>query len=280
MLTERRLHYVRHQAAKLLSARSLGKVVRNPGIIAKHIQGFFFDKNLTNPFKDVERDAVVALVRLVAPLENPKTTFNEWLPTAQPGKDTEDLAELLTKHGSDKATHHDYHLFYGAILAPKRNVPINILEIGLGTNNIDVPSNMGLWGKPGASLRAFRDWAPLARVFGADVDKRVLFEEDRISTSWVDQTDIGSLGLLASALKGKKFDLIIDDGLHLPHANFNSMSALLPLLAPDGIFVVEDIEAGHRDYWHLTRSLLHPKYDCCLTDAKGGSLFFVRHATD
>ena len=51
------------------------------------------------------------------------------------------------------------------------------------------------------------------------IDRRILFHEDRISTFWVDQTDPNSLDALAAQLGDIKFDLIIDDGLHLPHAN-------------------------------------------------------------
>ena len=65
----------------------------------------------------------------------------------------------------------------------------NIFEIGLGTNYKNIVSNMGINGKPGASLRAFRDYCPNASVFGADIDKRILFEEERIKTFYVDQTD-------------------------------------------------------------------------------------------
>jgi hypothetical protein len=57
--------------------------------------------------------------------------------------------------------------------------------------------------------------------------------------------------VLAERLRPNKFELIIDDGLHLPHANFNTLNALLPLLADDGIFVVEDINTEHRDFWHI-----------------------------
>ena len=67
------------------------------------------------------------------------------------------------------------------------HIKVNTLfEIGLGTNNINVRSNMGLDGKPGASLRAFRDYLNI-NVYGADVDKGILFEEDKIKTYFIDQ---------------------------------------------------------------------------------------------
>ena len=49
---------------------------------------------------------------------------------------------------------HNYHLVYSALFKNKNNVK-KILEIGIGTNNTKLISNMGQNGIPGASLRAF-----------------------------------------------------------------------------------------------------------------------------
>ncbi len=93
-----------------------------------------------------------------------------------------ELKVLFDRHGSYKSTAHEYHLVYGPILADTAAVRA-VLEVGLGTNHRDVVSRMGFRGRPGASLRAFRDFLPNARIFGADVDCRVLFAEERIRTS-------------------------------------------------------------------------------------------------
>ena len=78
------------------------------------------------------------------------------------------------------------------MLTPREEIS-NLLEIGLGSNNTDLVSSMGKEGKPGASLRAFRDFCINAEVIGADIDKRILFKEDRIKTFYVDQTNNSSL---------------------------------------------------------------------------------------
>jgi hypothetical protein len=75
---------------------------------------------------------------------------------------------------------------------------VHLLEIGLGTNNTDVVSNMGSEGVPDASLRAFRDYLPNARIYGAGIDKRILFEESRIKTYFADQTDLAAAARLRS----------------------------------------------------------------------------------
>jgi len=277
MLSERRKAYLLNNLTKLVSPSHLMRLAKNPSLAYQHVRGFLNDTNFREPSEkqnlDVYKNSVMALSKLCASNGAP---FDVWLPMLpDSNSDIQELGALFEQHGSDKSTLHNYHRIYGSILAAKRFGELNILEIGLGSNNLDVPSNMGVWGKPGASLRAFRDWAPKAHIIGADVDRRILFSEPRISTFWVDQTDCTSLDALAERLKDTKFDLIIDDGLHLPHANFNTLYALLRLLDERGIFVVEDIEHSHAPFWQLAQSVL-VKYDSYLTEAKGGFIFVAR----
>jgi len=189
--------------------------------------------------------------------------------------DTKELGDFFTKYGSDKATKHDYYSLYSFLLKGKRNLPLTILEIGLGTNNPDVPSNMGIDGKPGASLRAFRDWAPAAAVYGADVDKGILFSEDRISTFFVDQTDTGSLTELAGEFPKYSFDLIVDDGLHNTWANLNTLNFALDLIKPGGFFVVEDIIERYIPTWETAATVLSENYHCRLVKCKTEWVFIV-----
>src|SRR3989344_1850141 len=170
-------------------------------------------------------------------------------------KDTKELGSLFAQYGSDKSIRHDYHRIYAHILGKRRRESLEILEIGLGTNNTDVPSNMGRDGKPGASLRAFRDWAPKAHVYGADVDTRILFNEDRINTYFVDQTKPETFQSLVKL--DTQFDLVIDDGLHNPSANFNTINALLDLVKPGGYLIVEDILDKYLSLWQIAISFLH-----------------------
>jgi SAM-dependent methyltransferase len=254
----------------------LQKLARDPSIAYKLVKSFALDQNLR---KDKNRDYVFSQsIPALGQLAQFSTRANqksiaEWLPLDE-GCDTEDLARLFTERGSDKATHHDYYKIYASVLT--RTDPLHILEIGLGTNNLDVPSNMGVWGKPGASLRAFRDWARHAQVYGADVDDRVLFQEERIVTFWVDQTKPQSLAELRAQLAPRSFDLIIDDGLHLPHANLNTINALLHLLKPSGTLVIEDIEPIHEQFWSIAQRLLAPTYDSIFAQMSGGCVFVIR----
>ena len=191
-------------------------------------------------------------------------------------KDCKDLAALFAQHGSDKSTVHNYYLMYAAILKGKRDLPLNILEIGLGTNNTSLPSNMGKDGKPGASLRTWRDWAPKSTVFGADIDMNILFSEERITTHYVDQTDPSSLKTLAEQLHGTNFDLIVDDGLHNPWANLNTLHFALDLLKPGAVFVVEDILKEYLPIWKIAVTLIDPKYHPLLVNTKCRTVCVLR----
>jgi hypothetical protein len=166
-------------------------------------------------------------------------------------------------------------LIYSWLLARKRQDKLNILEIGLGTNNIDVPSNMGLEGKPGASLRAFRDWAPNSSIFGADVDTRILFSEDRIRTFFVDQTSRDALRNLAASVPAGQLDLIIDDGLHNSEANLNTLLFAIPLIKEDGVIVIEDVGPSDLPFWQIVFGLFAPRYKGVFLDARGGCLVIV-----
>lgn len=186
------------------------------------------------------------------------------------------LEELFNKYGSDKATIHDYHKIYAAILIPFKEVT-SLVEIGLGTNNTDTISNMGVHGRPGASLRAFRDFLPDALVFGADIDSRILFQEERITTTFVDQTDKTSFSGLSKLLDGRMPQLIIDDGLHSPDANLNTLNFGLSHVAVGGWVVIEDISPTALELWLAVSGIL-PKniYRTFLIRAKGGLVFAVQ----
>tara|TARA_Y100001968_G_scaffold325483_1_gene366800 strand:+ start:1230 stop:2090 length:861 start_codon:yes stop_codon:yes gene_type:complete len=157
------------------------------------------------------------------------------------------IAELLNINGSDKATKHDYFWVYGKILKERYEIS-KILEIGLGTNNTDVISNMGNDGTPGASLRAFKSFCPNAQIYGADIDKRILFEEERIKTFYLDQTKLDSFTELSKHI-GNDFDLIIDDGLHEPLANIYTLTFALTHIRDNGWIVIEDIFPAALPVW-------------------------------
>jgi hypothetical protein len=183
----------------------------------------------------------------------------------------DELATLFCKYGSDKSDFHNYHLLYASILWRRRLEALRVLEIGIG-----VASRHRRHGHPGASLRAFRDFMPNAEIIGADIDRTILFEEERIRTHFVDQTDTNSLAALARTLGDGPFDLIIDDGLHSPSANIATLTIALKLLKPNGHVVIEDIAERSLPIWHTISALLAPKYQPIVLSAKRGHLAVVQ----
>jgi len=154
------------------------------------------------------------------------------------------LCETYKKYGSDKSTYHNYSALYKKIFDTFADREINFLEVGLGTNNLDVKSNMGRDGKPGASLYTISEMYPLWNIFGLDIDDRILFQdrERKIQTFFVDQTDETTIQQLCdNQFKDIKFDIMIDDGLHKFHANKTLFDNSFHMLNEGGYYIIEDI---------------------------------------
>ena len=184
------------------------------------------------------------------------------------------LKQYFDEYGSDKSRTHNYHLIYGALMPAPSKVQ-SLLEIGLGTNNTDIVSSMGEAGKPGASLRAFRKYLPNAKIYGADIDRRVLFEEDRIKTHFVDQTRLSTFDELSKLIQ-EPLDFIIDDGLHSPNANLTVLIFSVSNLKVGGWLVIEDIKQSALPIFRTASCLLAEKFDCFIVKAKGAYVFLVQ----
>lgn len=187
--------------------------------------------------------------------------------------ETKKLKKLLDFYGSDKAKIHNYHLIYSSIFLKKLNVK-KILEIGLGTNNENLLSNMGKEGKPGASLRAFRDYFKNAKIYGADIDKEILFSELKIKTAFVDQINQKSMEQLFKKF-GSNFDLIIDDGMHSPLANIIFLITSIKHLKKGGCLVIEDISPNSLIVWKIISGIMSSKFKNNLIKSKTSYVFIL-----
>lgn len=163
---------------------------------------------------------------------------------------TNELCDIMYKWGSDKGApgnkaHHNYTTFYHALFSPVRNETLRVFELGLGTNNTSLPSNMGANGKPGASLRGWREYFPNAAVFGADIDKDILFKEDRITTFYCDQLSPEVIKhMWETAELSDGFDIIVEDGLHTFEANKCFFENSIHKLNKRGVYIIEDITSS------------------------------------
>lgn len=131
---------------------------------------------------------------------------------------------------------------------------------------------MGSGGRPGASLRAFKEFFPHAGIYGADIDKRVLFQEERIKTFFVDQTRPSSFLELRAAVP-PDLDLFIDDGLHSPDANIASLNFGLGKIRVGGWTIIEDIALESVPIWEVVSAMLPDRYRSHIFRARGGFLF-------
>lgn len=174
-------------------------------------------------------------VRTTSELVHRLRSINVFAPTP--------MCRAMSRHGSDKGQGwHNYSTVYFGLFGSLRNQPLRILELGLGTNNPSLPSSMGVNGVPGASLRGWRDFFRRGLIFGADIDRDILFQEDRIKTFYCDQCDsVAIRRLWMQPELQTDMDIIIDDGLHTFEANNSFLDESLGHLKSGGYYVVEDI---------------------------------------
>lgn len=154
------------------------------------------------------------------------------------------LSNLMNLYGSDKGgmnDQHNYAEYYSYMFKKRRRIVKNFLEIGLGTTNVDIACNMGAEGKPLASLKAWRDYFPNAEIYGGDIDKDILKDDVRIKTFHVDQTDQTSILSMFKKIGDKKFDIILDDGLHEFNANICLFENSIKYLDNNGEYIIEDV---------------------------------------
>lgn len=128
---------------------------------------------------------------------------------------------------TDKYWYNNYIHYYDTCLANLHNRHIKILEIGV---------------KQGASLLLWKKAFPKAQVFGVDKEDvsnaKILRKNKDLKLLVGDQSD--SKFLKAVAKEGP-FDLIIDDGSHIPRDILASLEILWSSVAPQGWYAIEDV---------------------------------------
>lgn len=158
------------------------------------------------------------------------------------------LCEIMGRYGSDKGSvditnsHHNYTTFYHSIFNDISDKTMRVFELGLGTNNESVPSNMGRYGKPGASLYGWSEFFPNSLIFGADIDRDILFNTEKIKTFFCDQTHPATIHAMWNEPELQdNFDIIIEDGLHTFSANVCFFENSIHKLKKGGYFIIEDV---------------------------------------
>jgi hypothetical protein len=168
------------------------------------------------------------------------------------------LSKLCDKYGSDKGYQilenrtfynswhpHNYTDYYSSLFDHTRKNIKKVFECGIGTNNPKLPSSMGAEYEPGASLKMWRDYFPNAIIYGADIDKDILFEDERIKTFYVNQLKKDEIKKMWTEIRSNNFDLIIDDGLHTFEAGICLFENSFDKLREGGIYIIEDVDPSY-----------------------------------
>ena len=139
------------------------------------------------------------------------------------------LKTIFDQNDCDKSSKHGYHTIYQNYMKPRRDDPINILEIGIFE---------------GKSVKSWLEYFPNAKIYCVDVFTRVspdqieVLNDDRVVWAKCDSTLQSEVSKL---WKGVKFDFIIDDGLHTPAANRLTFSNFIGSLNFGGKYFIEDV---------------------------------------
>ena len=221
------------------------------------VDKILFKENLRNLYKNI-------LERRLASYKS--DLFNSGFYFSFAKNDNAQINKLCDLYGTDKGESkkdnhpyqwksHNYADLYEMLFRCRRKNVQLLIECGLGTNNINLESSMGIDGKPGASLRMWRDFFPSARIIGVDIDKEILFKEERIETFYCDQLKKKSIENFAneSNILENSADVILDDGLHTFKAGVSFFEGMIKFLNEDGIYIIEDVMPNdmylYKDYF-------------------------------
>ena len=190
------------------------------------------------------------------------------------------LCEIMGRNRSDKgdkeikSSWHNYTTFYYSIFKDICKNKLRIFELGIGTNNPRIASNMGIYGRPGASLYGWEEFFPNSEIYGADIDKNIIFNTERIKTYYCDQKN----PIIIKEMWNKKeleenFDIIIEDGLHTFDANVCFFENSIDKLNSKGYYIIEDLNSKDEEKFINKIKEWEKEYkDCSFTLLKIPSL--------
>ena len=175
------------------------------------------------------------------------------------------LSDLMKASGTDKLFRHGYHRFYEGLLEPLRyKTGFRMLEIGVDSGNsmktwVKYFENAADDGIQGVMYHAAGERATSAceieKIPGCE--KMRFFNGDQSNKDFLTRLIQEGAGVNPAAMlkDGKSpewdrvgWDLIIDDGSHVPRHMLVSFITLYPFVRPGGIYVIEDIETSYLDH--------------------------------
>jgi hypothetical protein len=135
------------------------------------------------------------------------------------------LNALGILYGTDKSQlGFDYLRHYARSLAQFRDIPMNLVEIGVSD---------------GASTNMWKRYFPKATIVGVDIQERCkAFEGERIKIEIGSQSDGDFIDVLMTKYPPT---VMIDDGSHIASDIIFTFERAFPALLPGGCYIVEDL---------------------------------------
>ena len=140
------------------------------------------------------------------------------------------IAEFAnTNSTSDKLKNHGYQRVYPWFLSHFKKSPIKLLEIGVADSE---------------SLELWKNYFENVNLFVIDI-LPIQINDKNVKVFQVDQSKEVELIDFANNVNAK-FDIIIDDGSHVPEHQLLTLKNLWNNLKGGGVYIIEDIETS---YW-------------------------------
>ena len=149
------------------------------------------------------------------------------------------LLELVDNQRTDKNTIHSYLPLYEELLNKKKQSAIHVMEIGIGDGHQGITN--------GGSIKLWHDYFESATVHAAEISS--------IDNVWDGIKNIDRIQLYTSTnaydrefierdfvAKNIKFDMVLDDGPHTLESMVDCITLYSPLIADDGILIIEDVQ--------------------------------------
>jgi len=166
------------------------------------------------------------------------------------------FTELLIASNSDKYWRHHYEHYYEEWLKPFRDVPnFTMMEIGVQRG-----ASLGLWAEY---------FTYPSKIWGMayDTEGNIQKARSKLATEYSKHKGIvdlflgdqGNITNLQETARTKgPFDIILDDGSHLPEHMVLGLFYLWGSIKPGGLYIVEDLETN---YWTPGKTLYGYKFE-------------------
>lgn len=149
---------------------------------------------------------------------------NEYLQLAYKYSDYTDKI----KYQGDYVNAHTYPVVYDKLFLPYKNREVNFLEIGLNF---------------GGNVALVCDYFDKVHVDGIDIADTVDYDiSPKLKTHFTFHHGSFDDSSIVSKLAEKQYDVILEDGSHQLAHQLKSIEIYLPLLKPDGVMIIEDIQ--------------------------------------